>query len=98
VTLTTAEAAALLGISTATVRMLVHRGKLTPVRRGARPLRFHAADVWDLQVARLTAAELADRARLWAEVDAMLELPTDQGPRSHQTMTPSSVSSSASGG
>jgi hypothetical protein len=71
VIVTSAEAAALLGVGSTGLRMLVLRGQLTPIRPGARPLLFRAADVWELQVSRLTAAERAERAELWAEVDAI---------------------------
>lgn len=44
-TLTTDEAAEVAGISPVTVRTWVLRGWLEPVRRGAKPLRFHYEDV-----------------------------------------------------
>lgn len=42
---TTEQAAALVGVEPATVRSWVVRGHLTPLRRGARPLRFREQDV-----------------------------------------------------
>jgi hypothetical protein len=72
VTLTSAEAAAVLGIGTTGLRDLVHRGRLAPITPGARPLTFHAADVYDLQVARRSAAERAWQEALWTEVDLVV--------------------------
>jgi hypothetical protein len=74
VTLTSTEAAAILGISPSGLRMLVARHKLTPLQAGAHPLRFHALDVFDLQVNRRTPQEQAEHATLWADVDRLLAL------------------------
>lgn len=71
-TLTSQEAARTLGVGTGAVRMLVQRGKLTPIRRGARPLRFHAEDVVALRRDRLTAAERVEIDDMYAEADAEL--------------------------
>lgn len=71
-TLTSAEAALALGVGTGGVRMLVQRDKLTPIRRGARPLRFHAQDVVALRRDRLTSAERTEIDDMYAEADAEL--------------------------
>ena len=42
---TTDQAARLVGVTPATIRQWVTRGWLDPLRRGARPLRFHTTDV-----------------------------------------------------
>lgn len=66
------EAAAFLKTSGGALRNLVLRGRLTPIRPGAHPLRFHRADLMDLQVDRLTKAEWAEIAATYAQVDAVL--------------------------
>ena len=68
-TVTTAEAADILDTSEANVRQLVHRGRLRPVRPGAKPLRFMEAHVLDVRWERRPAAEqewLRVAARLFA--------------------------------
>lgn len=47
--LTTEEAAEWAGVSPSTVRSWVMRGHLTPLRRGAKPLRFRWSDVAECQ-------------------------------------------------
>lgn len=70
--LTSTEAAAILGVTTSGLRTLVSRGRLTPIEAGARPLEFHAGDVYDLQVQRRTTAEIAWQDALWAAVDRVV--------------------------
>lgn len=48
-TMTTEEAADLDGVDPAVLRKWVLRGDLEPVRRGAKPLRFHYDDVCRVQ-------------------------------------------------
>lgn len=48
-TVTTDEAAQIAGVSSATIRGWVMQGLLEPVRRGAKPLRFHYDDVARVQ-------------------------------------------------
>jgi len=72
VTLTSAEAAEALDIEATGLRGLVHRGRLAPIRSGAKPLTFWAKDVYDLQVERRTKAEVAWQEALWAEYDRVL--------------------------
>lgn len=68
-TLTTAEAALVLGISPAGVRKLVERGQLRAVLM-SKPRRFRWEDVERVRVARMPAEEharLDELARRWAE-------------------------------
>lgn len=58
-TVTTDEAAEIAGIDPAVIRKWVMRGDLEPVRRGAKPLRFHYEDV-----ARVQASK---RPKAWRE-------------------------------
>jgi excisionase family DNA binding protein len=70
--LTTQEVAAMLRITSSGVRMLVARGRLNPVKRGARPLMFQALDVERLVAQRQPTWHKADVAAAWAEVDALV--------------------------
>lgn len=62
-TLTTEEAAEVAGVSPATLRGWVLKGWLTPVRRGAKPLRFHYDDVARVQHERRPKAWQARHAQ-----------------------------------
>lgn len=69
-TLTTDEAAERIGVKPATIRQWVVRGELEPVRRGAKPLRFHEADVIETQLRLRPAgwrARMDDLATRWRE-------------------------------
>jgi len=70
--MTTTEVAHRLRLTTGAVRKLVQRGTLTPVRPGARPLRFQEADIWRLERARLTEIRRTEIRDTYAEVDAVL--------------------------
>lgn len=70
-TLTSSEAAAYLSVTTSGLRDLVHKGRLKPIP-GSRPHKFYAIDVFDLQVARRTAAQRAQHDALWADYDRVL--------------------------
>lgn len=55
--LTTEEAAAELGVEPATIRKMVERRELAPLRPSARPLLFRATDVIEAGARRLTKAQ-----------------------------------------
>lgn len=57
--LTTAEVGRVLGVPEGTVRQWAHRGKLTPIRRGTRPLLFDEAAVEAFQARRWRAEQRA---------------------------------------
>ena len=64
---TTSEAASILGISDAGVRMLVMRGDLNPLDRGARPMHFWEREVVDLEHARRPRSRRDEVSRLARE-------------------------------
>lgn len=70
-TRTTAEVARILHLSEAGVRKLVERHRLTPIRRGAHPLKFRALDVEGLRAAREGSDYLAAVRSAWDEADAL---------------------------
>lgn len=55
--LTTEQAAAELHVDSATVRKMVERGEVAPLRKGARPLLFRAEDIIEAGHRRLTKAQ-----------------------------------------
>ena len=63
-TVTTEEAAQIAGVSPVTIRQWVRRGKLEPVQRGAKPLRFDYAEV--------ARAQRESRPRTWLHRHAEL--------------------------
>lgn len=72
--ISTSVAAQILGVRTdAAVRMLVLRGALEPLDRGARPLMFWERDVIALEYARRTRAErerVAKLAERWRALES----------------------------
>lgn len=67
-TVTTEEAAEIAGVSTSVIRQWVVRGDLEPVRRGAKPMRFHYADVARVQAdkrSKAWRARHAEAAERW---------------------------------
>lgn len=69
-TITSAEAAEILGLSTSGLRTLVARDRLAPVRPGAHPLRFTREAVVELEFRRRSAARRAAHARAVARMSA----------------------------
>lgn len=67
-TVTTSEAADLVGVDPATVRWWKTRGYLAPVRAGSKPLRFLEGDVWRCARDRMPAAEVARLDALWEQI------------------------------
>ena len=66
----TNEAARMVGVTAATIRQWVVRGWLSPVRRGARPLKFAAWDVWRCAAQRMPETwhtTVDHAARRWAD-------------------------------
>lgn len=74
-TVTTEEAATIAGIQPVTIRQWVMKGWLEPVRRGAKPLRFHYDDVARVQREHRPGtwrARHADAAQRWrSDVDGI---------------------------
>ena len=75
-TVTTDEAAELAGIDPSVIRKWVLRGDLEPVRRGAKPLRFHYEDVCRVQREKRSKAWRA-RHSVAREAWASCNSPTD---------------------
>lgn len=68
--MTTDEAAEVAGVQPVTIRAWVMRGWLEPLRRGAKPLRFHYADVARVQREHRPGtweARHAEAAERWRE-------------------------------
>lgn len=70
-TVTIDEAAEEFGVTTSTVRSWVSRGRIAPVRPGAKPLRFLEWDVARCQHDRLSEADHAALDSLWQELLAL---------------------------
>ena len=64
---TTSDAARILGVSEAGVRMLVMRGELEPLERSTRPLIFREHEVVELEYRRRTKAKREKVQQLAAE-------------------------------
>lgn len=67
-TLTTSEAATLVGVSPLTIRSWMNRGYLRPVRANAKPVLFREGDVVECRYERMSQAEHDRLDTLWAEV------------------------------
>ena len=65
------EAAVQVGVSEATIRSWVLRGYLEPVRRGAKPLRFHEEALTKCAFERMSKSERDRLDRLWGKVLAI---------------------------
>lgn len=68
-TITTDEAAEIAGVDPSVIRKWVLRGDLEPVRRGAKPLRFHYEDVARVQASKRSQGWLrrhAEAAKRWS--------------------------------
>lgn len=71
---TTSEAAGILGVTESGVRMLVLRGDLEPISRGARPLTFWTETVVELEYRRRPKAQkrrVQELAEQWACASAV---------------------------
>lgn len=56
-TVTTEEAARILGVTPGMVRQLVMKGKLHPLKPKARPLRFRKSEILELEMSRRPQSE-----------------------------------------
>ena len=72
-TCTTAEAAALAGVTPETVRQWSARGLLSPVNPGRKPCRYRTDDVCQVRYdTRADKPRLAEAARLFAAITAAM--------------------------
>lgn len=69
-TLTTEEAAALVGVSPHAIRRWVDRGYLRPVRANAKPVMFRETDVTECAFERISRTRHDTLDAIWAEVVA----------------------------
>lgn len=77
-TLTTDEAAEIAGVSPVTIRKWVMLGWLDPVRRGARPMRFHYDEVARCQREHRPATWKAQHAQRTERLRACVESETER--------------------
>ena len=77
-TVTTTEAAAILGVGEAGVRMMVLRGELEPLCRGTRPLRFWEHHVAEVEHQRRPAEE---RDKMVTRLETVIDGLTDMKER-----------------
>lgn len=66
--LTITQAAEQVGVTEATIRQWVVRGHLEPLRRGAKPLRFHEDALTVCATQRMSKAQHARLDALWTQV------------------------------
>ena len=76
-TITSAEAAEILGLAPASIRSLARRGELIPVRPNAHPLRFRREAVIELEWRRRSPARKAASVRALARMRGKIE--TEEG-------------------
>ena len=72
-TITSAEAAEILGLKVASIRSLARRGDLIPVRPNAHPLRFRREAVIELEWRRRSPAQREANARALARMRGKIE-------------------------